>query len=261
MPSFAHDKELGMHSIRKDMSELPRFRDYTSLFFEGFIATFTVLPILVLIYFYSMLPERVPEYLNLRGEVEVWGPKNVASVFRLSLMAIDLQVLCLLTKYGAWQGSLKAVAKEDSLQLAIFRTESLKLTISLFDWFRAFIAIKLGASSLEVVFFSIERLHFLTTTTRVISWAASILGVIGAVFYSYRWLKLNRKLEAAGAQPRVRPQADRSHLHCGIFYYNTADPSWFTDKYLPNFGNKWVYVFLACLFCLPLLMFWPMLNS
>ena len=47
----------------------------------------------------------------------------------------------------------------------------------------------------------------------------------------------------------------------GIFYYNSADPSLFADKYLFNFANKWLYVFLVCLLCLPLLMFLPMLNS
>jgi uncharacterized membrane protein len=72
----------------------------------------------------------------------------------------------------------------------------------------------------------------------------------------------NRRLKEPGAHAGGAPrQTDRPHLHGGIFYFNPADPSWFTDKYLPNFGNQWVYVFLACLFFLPLLMLWPMLNT
>jgi uncharacterized membrane protein len=235
----------------------PQFRDYINLPFEVLIAISAVLPILVLIYFYPTLPERVPEYLNLHGEVEVWGRKGFASVFRLPLMAIDLQMLCLLTKYGLWKGKV-AQPFEDTKD--IYKEESFKLSLSLMDWFRAFIAIKLGASSLEVIVFSIERFHFLTTATRVTSWAASILGVVGAGFYSCRLLMVNRKLKPAGADAKVPRQTDKSHLHGGIFYYNPADPSWFTDKYLPNFGNGWIYVFFACLFCLPLLMFWPLLN-
>src|SRR5438132_6981257 len=162
----------------------PRFCHFTNLPFEILIAAFTVLPILVLIYFYPMLPERVPEYLNLHGEVEVWGRKGIASVFRLPLMAIDLQALCLLTKYGLWQ-SRPALAVTDVERLGINREASLKLTMSLMDWFRAFIAIKLGASSLEVIFFSVERFHYLTIATRLTSWVASILGVGGAVYYVY----------------------------------------------------------------------------
>lgn len=241
------------------MTKEPRFRDHSNLALEVFIATLTVLPIPVLIYFYPILPDQVPEYLNLNGEVELWGRKGFFSVFRLPLMAIDLQVLCLLTKYSTWQSSLIPKAIEESPTFADYRKESLKLTISLLDWFRAFAAIKLFVSSLEVVFFSIERFHFLITATRFTSWAASILGVIAAIFYSYRWFMMSRKLKLAGHQTRIPRQTDKSHLHGGIFYYNPSDPSWFSANYLPNFGNKWVYVFLACLLCLPLLMFGPML--
>ena len=218
-----------------------RFRDFASLPFEAFIVIFTLLPILVLGYFYSALPERIPEYLTLRGAVAVWGQKGIASVFRLPLMALDLQIICLLSKYGIWQ-SHRAPAMEIG--------ESLKANFNLLDWFRTFIAIKLAASSLEVVFYSVERFQFLTTFTRTTSWVASALGIVGAAFLGYRLVMLNRKFPS-------KPAGSQSHG--GIFYYNSQDPSWFTDKYLPNFGNKWVYVFLACLLSLPLLMFWPLL--
>jgi uncharacterized membrane protein len=237
----------------------PRFRDHTNLPLEVLIAALTVLPILALIYFYPTLPDRVAEYLNLHGEAETWGRKGFASVFRLPLMAIDMQVLCLLTKYGVWQSN--TAQPENSEERARYKRESLKVSLSLLDWLRLFIAIKLAASSLETIIFSVERFHFLSTATRVTSWATSILGIAGAVFYGYRLLILNRKEKGAGAYARVTRQTDRSHLHGGIFYYNPADASWFTDEYLPNFGNKWVYVFLACLLCLPLLMFWPMLGG
>lgn len=227
---------------------------------SSIIATLTVLPFLVLIYFYPSLPERIPEYLNLRGEVAVWGQKSVLSVFRLPLMALDLQMLCLLMKYGLWQGR-SARSADDTDPPATATEESIKLSMRLGDWLRAFIAIKLGASSLEVIFYSIERFHSLTTMTRITSWAASILGIAGAAFYGYRLLLVNRKLKSAGAGARVPRQADDSHSRGGIFYYNPADPAWFSDRGLPNFANKWFYLVLICLLFLPVLMFWPMLQS
>jgi uncharacterized membrane protein len=237
-----------------------RFSDYTNIPFEVFIATFTVLPIVVLIYFYPVLPQSIPEYLNLRGEVEVWGRKSFASVLRLPLMAIDLQMLCLLMKYGLWHGQI-GYTFESTEKYKIDREESLKLQMSLWDWFRALIAVKLGASSLEVIFLSIELFHFLSTVVRVISWTAAILGIAGIVFYGYRLVMVDRKLKEAGGKYKAAQQIDSSHLHGGILYYNPADPSLFKDKYLFNFANKWVYLFLGCLLCLPLLMFLPMLNS
>lgn len=236
------------------------FRNHTNVLFELFIATLTPLPFLVLIYFYSSLPARIPEYLNLHGDVAVWGRKSLFSVFRLPLMALDLQMVCLLMKYGLWQGR-DAWSAENTERLAKYKEESIKLSMSLGDWFRAFIAIKLGASSLEVIFYSIERFHSLTTMTRITSWAASILGIAGAAFYSYRLLLVNRKLKESGASARIPRQADGSHSRGGFFYYNPADPSWFSDKYLPNFANKWVYLLLGCLLFLPVLMFLPMLQS
>jgi uncharacterized membrane protein len=236
-----------------------RFSDYSNLPFEVFIAIFTVLPIVVLIYFYPALPEKIPEYLNLRGEVEVWGRKGFASVFRLPLMAIDLQLICLLMKYGLWQAKI-AHPLESSEQFAIDREKSIKLQMSLWDWFRALIAFKLGASSLEVIFLSIQRFHFLSTPMRLISWAAGILGVVGGLFYGYRLVIVNRRLKEAGAKHKSAQLTDRSYLHGGFLYFNPADPSLFNDKYLINFANKWAYVFLGCLVCLPVLMFLPMLN-
>jgi uncharacterized membrane protein len=234
-----------------------RFADHTNILFEVFIISFTVLPILVLIYFYPQLPERVPEYLNLHGEVEVWGRKSLASVFRLPLMAIDMQMLSLLMKYGLWQGGLVRPAQPAET----YAVESLKLSSRLWDWFRALIAFKLGASSLEVIFLTNDRLHSLATTMRTISWAAAVLGIIGAGFYLYRLIPMSRKLRQMSGADEVNEHDRPTHLLAGIFYYNPSDPSLFVKKYWLNFANKWAYVFLLCLVCLPLLMFLPMLIS
>jgi uncharacterized membrane protein len=233
-----------------------RFRDDTNVFFEAFILSFTVLPILVLIYFYPQLPERVPEYLNLHGEVEVWGSKSLASVFRLPLMAVDMQVLCLLMKYGLWQTGVASRVRPDTDTM-----KWLKLTAGLWDWFRALIAFKLGASSIEVIFLTNDRFHSLANAMRTISWAAAILGIIGFGFYVYRLIPVNRKLRQMRAEEKLVERNQSSHLRAGIFYYNAHDPSLFIKKYWLNFANKWAYVFLLCLVGLPLLMFWPMLIS
>jgi uncharacterized membrane protein len=168
-----------------------------------------------------------------------------------------MQMLCLLMKYGLGQGGLVRPGQPAET----YATESLKLSSRLWDWFRALIAFKLGASSLEVIFLTNDRLHSLATTMRTISWAAAVLGIIGAGFYLYRLIPLNRKLKQMGGADEVNQQNQPSHLRAGIFYYNPSDPSLFVKKYWLNFANKWAYAFLLCLVCLPLLMFLPMLIS
>src|SRR6266478_3408054 len=111
------DKDMSSHSPPS------RFDHHTNFLFELFIAALTLLPFLVLIYFYPGLPERIPEYLNLHGDVAVWGRKSLFSIFRLPLMALDLQLLCLLLKYGLWQGQA-AWPTENTEQWASHKEES-----------------------------------------------------------------------------------------------------------------------------------------
>lgn len=43
--------------------------------FEILIFALTILPFFVLAYFYPLLPERVPQFLTLTGEVATWAQK------------------------------------------------------------------------------------------------------------------------------------------------------------------------------------------
>ena len=234
----------------------PRLNDYSNLPFEILIATLTAAPILVLIYFYPVLPERVPVFLNLRGEVEVWAVKSIASVFRLPAMAIDLQVLCLLMKYGVVKSKPAAPVRnvEEYWQ---YQTKSTILYASLWDCLRCLIAFKMSAESLDILLMSNERLHFLRTPTRAIPWIAAILSIVGALFYGYRLLVIRRSMKKAVGSVDVARQVDRGHLYLSIFYYNPYDPAMFANKYLFNFANKWLYVLIASVVAYPLLVFLP----
>ena len=217
---------------------MPSLRDYTRIPFEILVATLTVLPFLALAFFYSSLPDRVPIFLKLNGEVSVWAEKGFLTVFRVPLMAVVTQVVCLLMKFGALQS--KAVANN----------QMLKLHSGLWDWFRWTVAVKLSFASLDTIFLSIERFHFLARPAFIATAVATAVGIVGAIVYGYRLLMLRQ------ASKEVE-HTDPSHVHGGVFYYNSADPAMFSNKYVFNFANKWVWVFLACLVAYPLLVFLP----
>src|ERR1044072_4434321 len=84
-------------------SQTRPLRDLANTKFEIFIVAFTILPFFILMYFYSSLPERVPQFLTLTGEGETWAAKSVGSVFRVPLMAVVTQIVCLLVRYGTLQ--------------------------------------------------------------------------------------------------------------------------------------------------------------
>ncbi|MDQ3816697.1 MAG: hypothetical protein M3362_03270, partial [Acidobacteriota bacterium] len=121
--------------------------EQTNIPFEIFVAAFTILPFFTLAYFYSALPDRVPLFMKLNGDVAVWGEKSWLSVFRVPLMAVLTQAVCLLMKYGVLQSeaALPANIAEDYARL---RKQYVGLNVGLWDWFRCLVAFKMSAASL-----------------------------------------------------------------------------------------------------------------
>jgi uncharacterized membrane protein len=228
-------------------------RDYTSIPFEIFILAFTLLPFLVLAYFYPELPQRVPLFLNLSGEVETWTEKSLLSVFRVPLMAVVMQVVCLLMKYGVVQS--QAIAPLDIGRTRLLE-QSLNLNAGLWDWFRWTIAFKMIAESLDTIFLSLDRFKFLSRPAFIVSLIATVLGAIGALVYGYRLLAVMREWKRKFADAKFTGPVDVRRVYAGVLYFNPADSALFAGRYIFNFGNKWAWVFIACIIAYPLLAFW-----
>ena len=224
---------------------------YSNVAFEILVVGLTLMPVIVLVFFYQQLPAQIPVFLNLRGEVEVWAAKSVASVFRLSAMAFDLQLLCFLMKYG----TVKSQTDVEEV-LAHHQERMVRLTTRLWDSFRLLVAVKLAAASLDVVFIGVGWLRFLWRPAWLLTWAAAIGSIVAAGWYGYRLWQMKRDLKTLPA-PSVLQHATRERLMAGIIYFNPKDQALFVEKYLLNFGNKWVYVLIACLVAYPLLVFLP----
>ena len=233
-----------------------RLSDYTNIPFEIFIAALTILPFFVLAYFYPALPERVPLFLNLNGDVAVWGEKSLLSVFRVPLMAVVTQVFCLLMKYSILQ-SEAALPVESTDYYARLQKQFTVLNVGLWDWFRCLVAFKMSAASLDTVFLSIERFKFLSRPAFVISFIAALLSVAGALFYGYRLLSIRRKIKERFGDARIQKPVDARRVYGGVLYFNPHDSALFVSKYIFNFANKWAYVFIACIIAYPLLVFLP----
>jgi len=233
-----------------------RLRDYTSIPFEIFIVVFSVLPFFVLAYFYPILPARVPLFLNLRGEVEVWAQKSVLSVVRVSLMAVDTQLICLLMKYGTVK-SQTIVPPETSTEQAEYQRQYVSLNVGLWDWFRFLVAFKMSAASLDTIFLSLDRFKSLSRPAFAITTIAALLSIAGGLFYIYRLLVLKAKMREKSGEGKIRKPIDVRHVYGGFLYFNPSDPALFVSKYIFNFANKWVYVFIASIVAYPLLVFSP----
>jgi len=233
-----------------------RLSDYTNISVEIFIAAFTILPFFALAYFYPMLSERVPLFMNLNGDVAVWGEKSWLSVFRVPLMAVVTQVVCLLMKYSIVQ-SEAALPIENVDDYARLQKQSTILSVGLWDWFRCLAAFKMSAASLDTIFLSIERFKFLSRPAFIITFIAALLSIPVALFYGYRLLIVKRKIKERFGDARIQKPVDASRVYGGVVYFNPSDSALFVSKYIFNFANKWAYVFIACIIAYPLLVFLP----
>lgn len=233
-----------------------RLGDYTGLPLEILVVTFSVAPILILAYLYPALPERIPVFLDLRGEVQVWAAKSIVAVFRVPAMAIDLQLIGLLMKYGTVksQKKLSSLPTANAAEYLQYQRRATLLAAGLWDWLRLLVAFKMAAESLYVIFMNVERLRFLWTPARAITWIAAIFSIVAALYYGYRLWILKREMKGVVGLDSVE-QVDKTYLLGGLLYFNPDDPAPFVARYAFNFANKWVYALLACLAAYPLLVF------
>jgi len=210
----------------------------------------------VLAYFYPALPERVPLLLNLSGEVETWAEKSLLSVFRVPLIAVVMQVVCLLMKYGVVQYQA-ATPPNVEIGRTTLVEQSLNLNAALWDWLRCSIAFKMIAESLDTIFLSLDRFKFLSRPAFIISIIATAVGVAGALIYGYRLLAVTQDMKRKFANTKVAAPVDARQVYGGVLYVNPSDSTLFAGRYVLNFGNKWAWVFVACIIAYPLLAFWP----
>ena len=234
-------------------SKTQPLRDLTNVKFEIFIVVFTVLPFFILAYFYSLLPERVPQFLTFTGEVETWSEKSVISVFRVPLLAVVLQIIFLLMRRGTLQSGARA-SIESAGEL---HGQYLRLNAGLWDWFRWTAVFKMSAESLSTIFLSLERFKFLARPTFVITAVASLIGGAGALFYLYRLLVMRREMKARFGNEYGQAPVDTRRVYGGVLYFNPSDPALFVSRYIFNFANKWSWLFIACIISYPLLVFLP----
>jgi uncharacterized membrane protein len=227
-------------------------RNYTSISFEILIIALTILPFFVLAYFYSALPERVPLFLNLSGEVVEWSEKSWLSVFRVPLLAVVTQVFCLLVKYGAVESGNASLTNVGD-DYARLQEQFVLLNVRLWDWFRLLVAFKLSASSLNTIFLSIERFKVFSSTAFAITFIAALLSIVPALFYCYRLIKVQREMKQRFGD--IKKPIDMRRVYGRFLYFNPADSALFVSKYIFNFANKWAWVFIACIIAYPLLVF------
>ena len=237
--------------------------DYTNLALEVAVVVLTVAPVLLLVYYYPQLPERIPTHWDWRGLPDRWTQKSYFAVFSLAATQVYVQGLLLFVKHGLMgvKMTLPAEHTEEYLRL---KEGVLGLTVRLMDWMRLLLCIMLGALTINIVFSSVEHLRPLSGLVSVAMWSSSLLMVAAVAYAIYSFYQADRRLKAEVGRVYVQRQRDASHWYLGgLIYCNREDPALFVEKlvgwgYTFNMGNKWVYFYLAVMVIVPLLLILPL---
>ncbi len=237
--------------------------EYTNLYLEAMILCLTVLPSLLLIYYYPQLPEKIPVHWDWRGRPDVWARKSFSTVFSLSMLLIYMQGLFLLVKNGLLSVKMTLPA-ERAAEYLEGKEEFLRTTIRLMDWVRGLVALLMSSLILNVVFSSVEHLRRLTIVVAVADSLSTLLLVVVCIYFIVRLVMIDRRLKRTVGSVYVQRSRDAAHWYAGgLFYFNREDPALFVEKmvgfgYTLNMANPWVYLYLAYAILLPLIMNWGM---
>lgn len=207
-------------------------------------------------YFYQALPERVPLFMNLSGEVAVGGGKRWPSVFRVPLMAAITQAVFLLMKYSVVQPTAASPA-ESADGYARLDKQSTALSAGSWDWLRRIAALKMSAATLDTIFLSIERFKLHSKPAFVITFIAALLSIPVGLFYGFRSFILKREIKERFGDAGTRQPVDRKYVCGGVLHFNPSDSALFVGRYVLNLANVRAWFFMACIIAYPLLVFLP----
>lgn len=240
-----------------------RLANYTSLALEVAVVLLTVAPVLVLVYYYPQLPERIPTHWDWRGQPDGWTRKSYFAVFSLAATLVYMQGLLLFIKHGLLGVKMTLPAEQTEKYLSL-KEETLGLTVRFMDWMRLCLCVLLGSITSNIAFSSIESLRFLSPVMAVAGWAAAGLMVVSIAVAVYRFYRVDRRLKEEVGRVYVQKPRDAAHWYAGgLVYFNREDPALFVEKmvgwgYTFNMANKWVYLYLAIMVAVPLLLILPL---
>ncbi len=242
-----------------------RLSEYTFFALEVLIVILAIAPVIMLVYYYPALPERVPVHWGVNGQPDGWARKSFSTVFFLPVLAAYLQSWFLLLKYDLAHAKMTLPAEQAEVYQH-YKERLMVASLRMIDWARGLIAVLLAVISLFILLTTIEELRPWMKVANIMVWATLGLLLPGLFFFLYRLMTINNALEEATGNADVRRESEEEKWSGGgLFYYNPDDPALMVEKkdglgYTYNFAGQGIRLRLAFLAGVPLLVLWALLD-
>jgi uncharacterized membrane protein len=227
-----------------------KLKDYTRYWLEIAVVGFTIIPFLVLSYYFQQLPDQVPVHWGFNGLPDRWEAKSFITVFAVLLIGLFVQIpmFCLKTE------TIKArvrVPLENAEKIFHLKEMSLFASCNLLDWIRLTVAILFAniASSILAVLANESVLIFIN----IWMWVTVLLLLIGSGYFVFQLRTINQEIKEITGQFTFQSQAEAESWNNEVFYYNKSDSSFMVEKpsgtgYTFNFANQKSWFYLALFF-------------
>ena len=234
-----------------------RLADYTNITLEIVIGLLLIAPIPILIYYYPLLPDRIPVHWDIRGIANGWKQKSFGAVFMLPIMMLYIQGLLLIVKHGLMQTKM-TLPTEHTAEYLKLKEEFLSATMKMMDWVRMLSVLMMSLLSLGVVITTIGNPSMMFQVTIIIMGITAVMMVVCG-YFTYRLVVITTKLKQTTGRSYVQRQTDADHWYWGgVFYFNPEDPALWVEKlvgfgYTINLGNKRALLYVGYMALLPIL--------
>lgn len=207
-----------------------RLADYTCVPVEAVVLTGTLLPLVLLAYFYPQLPDPVPVHWNAAGAADAWAAKSATTIFFLPALGIYLQVVFLVLKHDLAAAKMTLPA-EHTAEYLRGKNLFLRANVRTVDWARVSIVLLFLCISMLMVTSGVQEWRAWQPVVIGALWVAVAL-MVGGIFYQiWQASRANVGLqESIGDWYAQRPADEARWQGGGLNYNNPDDPALMVEK-------------------------------
>ncbi|MCI0664812.1 MAG: DUF1648 domain-containing protein, partial [Acidobacteria bacterium] len=207
-----------------------RLGDYTNGFYEVALSLLLFIPMMVLLWSFSGLPQRIPWLLDSNGQVEGWLNKDIVTVFSLPFLIVYAQGWFLLLKHAMTRATM-TLPVEHTIEYLRHKEEDFRLGMTFLDRLRLVFALPQPFVVAIIIFSAIERGRIWQIGGILFGLGLGIYALLIFRSYERQRAEVNRLLKAETGITCVQRVTDTGHWHLGkLCYYNPDSSAIFIES-------------------------------
>ncbi|MBP2071768.1 DUF1648 domain-containing protein [Thermoanaerobacterium butyriciformans] len=200
-------------------------------------AAIIILTLVVGIYMYPNIPQRIPMHFNFRGEADSFAKKSIMSVFSISIVQLIMTIL-MFVSYKMIELAKQQIDPSDP---ELSKEKNLKFR-RIWSGFVVFVSTLINAILMGTAFIVYGVIRDWQSKIAIFSILPGLIIAIAAIVISVMTGQGGEriKIDRENDKPSSVDRDDDRYWKGGLIYYNPDDPALFVEK---RFGVGWTVNF------------------